>query len=147
MAVLIVLIGSMLIFRGLGALGVKRLQSWRAATLFALAAMLFFTATAHFTTMKEDLVRMVPSWVPNPPLIVFATGILEIAGGIGLLIPRTRRIAGIALILFFIAVFPANVHAARSGVSLGGSPATSLWLRAPMQILFIILTWWSAVRN
>jgi hypothetical protein len=41
-----------------------------------------------------------------------------------------------------IAIFPANVHAARSGASLGGRPATPLALRLPMQLLFIGLAWW-----
>jgi uncharacterized membrane protein len=67
----------------------------------------------------------------------------ELAGAIGLVIPETRRAAGIALILFFIAVLPANIHAARAGVTLRGRPATPLWLRVPMQILFIFLAWWS----
>jgi uncharacterized membrane protein len=50
------------------------------------------------------------------------------------------------LIIFFIAVLPANIHAARANVTLGGEPATPLVLRLPMQLLFIVLTWWSAVR-
>ena len=50
--------------------------------------------------------------------------------------------AGYALIVFFIAVFPANARAARSGVTLRGKPATALWVRAPMQFLFIFLAWW-----
>ena len=46
------------------------------------------------------------------------------------------------LIVLFIAVSPANVRAARSGIGLRGKAATPLWLRAPMQLLFIILAWW-----
>ncbi len=75
--------------------------------------------------------------------MVFFTGLCEIAGAIGLVIPATRRAAGIALILFFLAVLPANIHAARAGITLRGRPATPLWLRVPMQILFIVLAWWS----
>jgi len=93
--------------------------------------------------MKEDLIRMTPQWVPRPRAMVFFTGLCEIAGAIGLVIPMTRRAAGIALILFFIAVMPANIHAAHAGVTLRGRPATALWLRLPMQILFIVLAWWS----
>ncbi len=59
--------------------------------------------------------------------------------------PRVRLAAGIALIVFFIAVFPANIHAARAGVTLRGEPATPLVIRIPMQVLFIGLTWWAAV--
>ena len=143
MLVLIILIVSILLFRGLGFAGVSALSSWAAAVRDGLAVMLLFTASAHFTPMKEDLIRMTPRWVPRPRAMVFFTGLCEIAGAIGLVVPMTRRAAGVALILFFIAVMPANIHAAHAGVTLRGRPATPLWLRLPMQILFIVLAWWS----
>jgi uncharacterized membrane protein len=74
---------------------------------------------------------------------VFLTGIFEVLGAIGLLVPGLNRAAGVALILFLIAVFPANVHAARAGVTLRGKPATPLALRLPLQLLLIGLTGWS----
>ncbi len=143
MLVLLVLVASILIFRGLGFAGVSALTSWPAAVRDGLAVMLLLTASAHFTPMKEDLIRMTPQWVPRPRAMVFFTGLCEIAGAIGLAMPATRRIAGIALILFFIAVLPANIHAARAGITLRGRPPTPLWLRVPMQVLFIFLAWWS----
>jgi uncharacterized membrane protein len=51
----------------------------------------------------------------------------------------------VALIALFVALLPANIHAARSGVTLRGKPATPLALRVPMQILFIALTAWAGV--
>jgi uncharacterized membrane protein len=143
MASLIVLIGSLIVFRSLGAAGVAAFASWAAATRAALALMFLVTASAHFTPMKEDLIRMVPKAVPYPRLVVYFTGICEVLGAIGLLVPSLQRAAGIALVLFLIAVFPANVNAARTGVTLRGKPATPLWLRLPMQLLFIGLTWWA----
>ena len=143
MLVLIVLVTSILLFRGLGFAGAPAFASWSADVRDGLAVTLLFTASAHFTPMKEDLIRMTPRWVPRPRAMVFFTGLCELAGAIGLVIPETRRAAGIALILFFIAVSPANIHAARAGVTLRGRPATPLWLRLPMQILFIVLAWWS----
>ena len=145
MLVLFVLLISLLIFRGLGVLGVEALGNWPAVTRYALATMLVFTASAHFTKMKSDLVRMVPGWVPWPSAVIYFTGICELAGAVGLLISGLRQAAGIALIVFFILVFPANVKAAQTGVTLGGKQATPLWLRVPMQLLFIALTWWSAL--
>jgi uncharacterized membrane protein len=142
-AVLGVLIAGILAFRGLGALGLDASGSWPAATRFGLALMLFFTASAHFTRMRDDLVRMTPAWVPRPKVMVLFTGVCEILGAIGILVPAVRRVAGIALVLLFIALFPANVHAARAGLTLRGKPVTPLWLRAPMQLLIIALTWWS----
>ena len=143
MAPFIVLIVSLLVFRGAGAAGVEAFSSWAAAARCALAVMFLFTASAHFTAMKEDLVRMVPVGVPYPRQVVYATGILEVLGAIGLLVPGLRRDAGMALLLFLIAVFPANVHAARKGVTLRGKPPTPLWLRLPLQLFFIGLTIWS----
>ena len=145
MIVLVVLLASLLIYRVVGALGVDALGTWPAATRYALATMLAFTATAHFTPLRHNLVRMVPSWVRWPRAAVYFTGVCELAGAVGLLVPRVRLAAGIALIVFFILVFPANVKAARTGVGVGSKSATPLWLRAPMQVLFIVLTWWSAV--
>lgn len=139
----LVLVVSLLVFRGLGAAGVDALSSWAAATRFALAVMFLFTASAHFNSMKEDLIRMMPKAVPYPKQVVFLTGILEVLGAIGLVIPQLQRAAGIGLILFLIAVFPANVHAARTEVTLRGKPATPLWLRLPMQLVYIGLVWWS----
>lgn len=143
MAPLIVLIAAVLIFRGLGAWRFRSLASWPAATRAGLVVMFCFTAMAHFNSMRHDLVKMVPPWVPNPELVIYLTGVCEIAGALGLLVPKTRRVAAVALILFLIAVFPANMHAAREGVLLRGQPATPLVPRALMQVLFIALTWWS----
>ncbi len=62
----------------------------------------------HTLTTRPDLVRMVPSSIPNPELMVTVTGICEILRAIGLLVPRTRRVAAVALILFLVAVLPAK---------------------------------------
>ena len=147
MAVLIVVVAVTLLARLAGQLGVASRKDWRAATRLGLAAMFCFTAAAHFNSMRSDLVRMMPPGIPNPELMVTFTGVCEILGAIGLLIPRTRRIAGVALILFLLAVLPANIHAARAGLSLGGSPVTPVVPRVALQILFIVLLWWSAVRS
>jgi uncharacterized membrane protein len=142
MAVMIVLVGSLLAFRGLGALGLPRFGSWKESTRHALAVLFLFTASAHFTDMRHDMARMVPEAVPWPEAVVALTGLCEIAGAIALLVPRLRRAAGVALIVFLIAVFPANVRAAREGVTLGGSAATPLRWRVPMQVLLIGLVYW-----
>lgn len=106
--------------------------------------MLVFTGVSHFTFMKEDFVRMMPPWIPWPRATVYFTGVCEFAGAVGLLLPDFRRAAAYALIAFFLAVLPANIHAARAGVTLRGKPATSLLLRIPMQVLFIAIAFWSA---
>jgi uncharacterized membrane protein len=106
--------------------------------------MFVFTGIAHFNKMKHDLAQMVPAVFPHPLLLVYFTGVLELMGAAGLLLPRFRSLAGVCLILLLIAMFPANVHAALKGATLRGKPATPLWLRAPMQLLFIGLLWWAS---
>jgi len=143
-AVLLILAISCLIFRGLGRAGIPAFATWQASARDALSLMLVFTGVSHFTSMKKDFVRMVPPSIPSPLRMVYFTGICELAGAVGLLIPDFRRLAAYALILLFLAMLPANIHAARAGVTLRGKPATSLWLRVPMQILFIAIAFWSA---
>jgi uncharacterized membrane protein len=146
MAPLIVLVVATLLARLAGRFGVGPLRDWAAATRVGLAVMFLFTAAAHFNRMRPDMVRMMPPSIPNPGLMVTFTGICEILGAIGLLVPRTRRIAAIALIVFLVAVLPANVHAAQTGVTFGGSPATPLVPRIALQLVFIGLVWWSGIR-
>ncbi len=138
---------SFILLRGVGWLGVERLSSWRAAGLGALAIMFLVTSTAHFTSMKYDLAAMMPEPLPDDLWVIYLTGVLEIAGAIGLLIPRTRRIAGICLVLLMVAAFPANVNAALNEIPFGGEAATPLWLRAPMQLLFIGTLWWTSIKE
>jgi uncharacterized membrane protein len=143
MAVLTVLLGAWLVFRGVGALGVAALATWQHAARYALAVMFVFTAIAHFNRMKHDLVKMVPAIFPRPMLMIYLTGALELAGAAGLLLPRFAPWAAVALIVLLIVLFPANVKAALQAIPLRGKSPTPLWLRAPMQVLFIGLLWWS----
>ena len=142
MTILVVLFGSLLIYRGIGAMGVTALATWLACARFALATMFLFTAIAHFTSTRKDMIAMVPPSFPQPGLLVTISGILEAAGAIGLLLVPTRQWAAWGLILLMLAMFPANISAARRGVQLRGKAATPLWIRTPMQILFIAWTWW-----
>ena len=145
-AVLIVLIATTLLTRLAGVIARSSLRSWAAATRVGLAMMFLFTAAAHFTSMRADLVRMVPPALPNPEFLVTFTGICEILGAVGLLIPRTRKASAVALIVFLVAVLPANIHAALAGISLRGAPATPLVPRIAVQVFFIALLWWSGIR-
>lgn len=147
MVPLVVLVTVTLLARLIGKLGVAHLQDWAASTRVGLAVMLCFTAAAHFNSMRPDMVAMVPPWVPNPELMVTFTGICEILGAIGLMVPRTRRIAAASLIVFLLAVLPANIHAAQAGVTLRGAPATPIIPRVALQALFIALLWWAGARQ
>src|SRR5687768_11582322 len=145
MAPLIVLAVAVLLGRLLGQFGVAHLRDWAASTRVGLAVMFCFTAAAHFNSMRADMIAMVPPYVPNPQAMVTFTGICEVLGGLGLLLPQTRRIAAWALIALMLAVLPANIHAAQAGVTLRGAPATPIVPRVALQGLFIALLWWSGV--
>lgn len=145
MAPLIVLVVATLLARLAGRLGPGLVTDWRGAVRVGLAVMFFFTASAHFNSMRADLIRMVPPSVPSPGAMVTFTGLCEILGAIGLLIPRTRRVAAGALIVMLLAILPANIHAAISGGTIGGQPVTPLVPRIALQALFIALIWWSSL--
>lgn len=123
------------------------LKPWRDATRVGLIAMFLFTATAHFTATRHDLAAMIPPPLTGAMGLIYLTGLLEIAGAAGLAVPRVRKLAATGLVLLLIALFPANVYAALHAVPLRGSAPTPLWLRAPMQILWIALLWWTSIRS
>lgn len=147
MEILFLLGASLILLRGIGWLGVKELASWRNAGRYALVILFLFTAASHFTSMKHDFVAMIPEPLPRGLWVVYLTGVLEIAGAIGLLIPQFRRVAAICLIFLLLAMFPANVNAALNGIPFRGRAATSLWLRLPMQVFFIWMLWWTSIKK
>ena len=147
MVSLVVLAVSFVLLRLLGVFGVNRLSSWRAAGRAALAVMLLFTGSMHFTTLKHDFAAMIPDPFPDGLWVIYLTGLFEIAGGIGLLVPWTRTIASRCLILLLVVMFAANVNAVVNDIPLGGDAPVPLWLRAPMQLLYIGMTWWAATRT
>src|SRR5215831_111539 len=113
---------------------------WLTALRMSLAGMFFLNASAHWGRRRADLVRMVPKKFPHSQFLVTLTGICEIMGAIGLLAPPFARWAGIGLTLLLIGVFPANVRAAREGITIGGKPATPLVARSVMQGIFLMAT-------
>lgn len=146
MAPLVVMAIAWIVFRALGALGViEATASWVGALRFGLAAMFLFTGVSHFAPRtRPEIVRMAPPSLPRAPLLVTLTGLLELAGAVGLLIPPLVRPAAIGLALLLVALFPANVHAARAGLTIAG-PATPLIWRAPLQLFWIAALTWVAV--
>jgi uncharacterized membrane protein len=87
---------------------------------------------------RPDLIQMVPPLLSRPDLLVTATGILEIIGAIGLMIPSLARYAAFGLALLLIGVFPANVHAARRRLTIAGRPVPDLLPRTVLQIVFLV---------
>lgn len=137
MAPLIVLVVVTLAARGVGALGVEYVGSWSAAVAVGLAAMFTVTASSHGVQPRRDgLIAIVPTWVPRPALVVTVSGALELLGAIGLILPPTRTVAALCLAALLVAMFPANIRAAR-GVDHPAAPRTPLPLRTVLQAVFV----------
>jgi uncharacterized membrane protein len=111
----------------------------RATIRWALAALYGVAGLAHFTETDRFLL-IVPSWVPEPRLVVQITGACEIAGAVALLTPKLRRAAGLMLALYALCVLPANIKHAVGGVSVPGLP-DSWWYHGPRLALQPVLIW------
>ncbi|MFF8960943.1 DoxX family protein [Streptomyces sp. NPDC014894] len=131
---LIALVTGFLAARLAGFAGVDSLDAWQPALRVGLALMFVFTGLAHFhPKTRAEIVEMVPPALPRPGLLVTVTGILELAGAIGLLIPATAPWAAGCLVLLLIAMFPANISAARRKVAQGDP----IGPRTAQQIVYI----------
>ncbi len=107
-----------------------------------LAAGMVYAGVAHFRN-PDPFISIVPDWLPAHPALVAVSGFFEIAGGLGLLLPATRRAAAWGLIALYVAVFPANVNMAVRDLPLDGRHfGWLLWLRLPLQAVLILWAWW-----
>ena len=112
-----------------------------------LCAFFVFGGVMHF--VKPGMyVRIMPPWLPAPMALVLISGVFEIMGGLGVLHPATRWLAGWGLIALLIAVYPANIQMLLNAYAGNASTLwkAALWARLPLQIALI---WWvhrSAVR-
>ncbi|GIG57284.1 hypothetical protein Lfu02_16560 [Longispora fulva] len=138
MAPLIALVVGSLLFRGAGWIGVDYFDTWPEALRGGLALMFLLTGVAHFhPKLRGSMIAMVPPALPAPGLLVTVTGILELAGAVGVLLPWTGRLAAVCLGLMLLAMFPANVYAARNKLMFGDKPATPLLPRTIEQMVFL----------
>ena len=110
-----------------------------------LGASFVATGLLHFIRpgMYEAIV---PDYLPAHRELVYASGVAEIAGGLGVLHPKTRRVSGWWLIATLIAVFPANVEMAVHAERFKQFPPASLWARLPLQGVLIAWAWLTAAR-
>jgi uncharacterized membrane protein len=114
----------------------------------ALTAAFFIAAGANHFLHAGFYIRIVPPSFPSPALLVTISGVCEIAGGVGILIPPLRQAAGWGLIALLIAVFPANLYMAQHPEHFTELHAAAwlLWLRLPLQALFIAWVWYTALQ-
>jgi uncharacterized membrane protein len=103
------------------------------ALLFSGAGVLHFVLPAAY-------VKIMPSYLPDPWLLVYVTGVLEMLGGFGLLIPGTRRFSAWGLVILLVAVFPANITMAMDHSRFPMVPLWAALVRLPLQLPMI---WWA----
>lgn len=113
-------------------------------SLLVTAALFVVAGALHFVIPRTYVAIMpswLPAWLPSPLMMVYASGVFEALGGLGLLLPATRVAAAIGLIVLLAAVFPANVEMLRLAEARGASAlfVAACWLRLPLQPL---LMWW-----
>jgi uncharacterized membrane protein len=106
-------------------------------TIFMVAA-----GANHFIS-PAPYVGMMPAALPAPLLLVYVSGVAEMLGGLGLILPATRKLAAWGLIALFVAVFPANLNMALNHLPLGtmAVPTWALWARLPLQVVLIAWAW------
>ena len=113
---------------------------WWTSLRLALSGMFLLTASAHWGRRRPDLIQMVPPVFSRPDLLVTLTGILEILGAVGLMMPSVAPYAALGLTLLLVSVFLANVHAARERLTIAGRRVEALIPRTLLQFVFLAAT-------
>ena len=113
----------------------------RRVARYALAAIYVAAGLFHLATPGPFL-AITPDWVPFPRAVILATGVCELFGAAGLTVKRLRFAAGVALALYAVCVFPANIKHAFVGVP-GGQLQLTWWYHAPRLALQPVLVWWA----
>jgi len=110
--------------------------------LIALAVFFVVAGINHFLN-PDFYVAMMPPYLPLHLELVYISGVLEVLGGLAVLLPATRAHAGWGLIALLIAVYPANIHMALNPAEFEDAPAWALYARLPMQFVFMAWAYWA----
>lgn len=117
----------------------------------AMSVMLIFTSIAHFAFTK-GMEMMLPDFIPYKTTVIYLTGVIEILAAIGLFVTKFQIITAWLLIVFFVLILPANIYASikqidyQKGTS-DGNGLNYLSFRIPLQILFIVWTYFSTIKG
>jgi uncharacterized membrane protein len=109
---------------------------------YLLAVSMIGIGAYHFINAPW-FVAIVPRALPAPEALVMVSGVFEMLGGLGLLVPKARRFSSIGLALLYVAVFPANINMAMNPEYGHGVAPALLWARLPLQIVFIAWALWT----
>ena len=107
-----------------------------------LLGLLFAAAGVNHFLMPDKYVAIVPPYLPWPFVLVYLSGVAEVALGVLLLIPRFRSRAAWGLIALLIAVFPANLHMALNPEQFPDISPAALWVRLPLQGVLVAWAYW-----
>lgn len=116
----------------------------------AMAIFIIFTGFAHFKYQK-GMAMMIPEVFPAKIFLVYFTGVLEIAAGIGLMIPSVRELTAVLLIVFLVIIFWSNINSSKKNINIFKGDFTGPGLaylykeRLPMQIILIAWTWFFGI--
>ncbi len=112
-----------------------------------LAGAFISAGVNHFVMPRAYEAIVPPSMKGSAKNLVAVSGVAEIAGGVGVLLPWTRRLAGLGLIALLVAVFPANLHMARAPERFSKIPRWALYARLPLQPLMMWWAWTATKRS
>lgn len=104
---------------------------------WAFTVMFIFTGITHFTNLKYDFLVMIPLEQLKHLSVVYISGAIELLSAVLLIFKSSRKYTAMFLILFLIAVLPANIYASVNNISFSGSQPTNLFLRIGIQLVFI----------
>lgn len=110
-----------------------------------ILSVLFIGAGISHFQHPHQFEKIVPPMLPKALVLVYLSGIFEVLGGLGILLESTRFVAAWGLVALLLAVFPANIYMAVSGVKVFGFPSQPwmAWARLPLQFIFIAAIIWS----
>jgi uncharacterized membrane protein len=117
-------------------------MKWKYVGLAFVFLWFVIGSACHFL-LTDTFVRIVPPYIPRPQIAVYVSGVFELLGAIGILIPKTRSAAGIGLMVLTVCVTPANVYMWMHSERFVDFPPSLLVARLVFQVFFIWLIVWS----
>jgi uncharacterized membrane protein len=120
----------------------------RGAAAIGLGMVFIFTGIGHFIE-TESMAQMLPPWVPGRTLLVYLTGVVELAIAVGFLMPQSRRFTGWLAAAVLVLFFPVNIYAAIHKIPMGGHAwgPTYLLIRTPLQAIILFWVYWFTIRQ
>lgn len=117
----------------------RRLHLLKRPLLYVMGTLYIVAGVLHFV-MPAFYLQIMPPMLPAPLALVYLSGIAEILVGIGVLIPRTRHYAALATVALLVAIYPANIYMAVSGVVTDSELVR--WGRLPLQAVLVAWALW-----